>query len=181
MIHRTNLNFYTDGSKTQLVGYAAITNTIVYAGSLRPSASIFTAELTAILSAFNHAVTTNNSLTVFMDSKSSIEALNDISSLHPLIVQIQDAARVLRQRGFESAVCWVPSHTGVDKNEEADTAARAASHLPLINKKLPYRDYYPQFKRILYSRWQSDWSALQNNKLRNIKDTINIWGTSFNR
>ncbi|KAI3386578.1 hypothetical protein SNEBB_007980, partial [Seison nebaliae] len=152
MIHRTNLNFYTDGSKTQLVGYAAITNTIVYAGSLRPSASIFTAELTAILSAFNHAVTTNNSLTVFTDSKSSIEALNDISSLHPLIVQIQDAARVLRQRGFESAVCWVPSHTGVDKNEEADTAAKAASHLPLINKKLPYRDYYPQFKRILYSR-----------------------------
>ncbi|KAI3387413.1 hypothetical protein SNEBB_002003 [Seison nebaliae] len=49
--HNTTLRFYTDGSKSQLVGYAAVSRTIVYAGALPAEATIFTTELTAILKA----------------------------------------------------------------------------------------------------------------------------------
>ncbi|KAI3382721.1 hypothetical protein SNEBB_007419 [Seison nebaliae] len=145
--HNTELQFYTDGSKSQIVGYAAVSKTVVYAGALPTEATIFTAELTAIKKAYEHALENKKSITIFTDSLSAIQAMNDITTLHPLVVNIQDAARELQQQNIRSIICWIPSHTGIEMNEAADTAAKRAARLPIMHQKIPHRDYYHKMER----------------------------------
>jgi len=68
-------------------------------------------------------------------------------------------------------------------NERADREARNASQtlLPSSNSHLPFRDIFPYIKQAALSLWQSQWTQIQNNKLRVIKENVSPWPSSSGR
>ena len=40
-------------------------------------------------------------------------------------------------------LCWIPIHVNIRGNEMANTAAKSAVSLPIINMKLPVRELIP--------------------------------------
>ena len=50
-----------------------------------------------------------------------------------------------------------------------------------ILTKIPYTDYKTVVKKIIIKKWQTHWNALINNKLRNIKPTIEEWNLKYNK
>ena len=77
-------------------------------------------------------------------------------------------------------VCWVLAYIGIPQNEIADEAAKIAaeSDSSVSNSRVHYKDYYPVFKRKVHEEWEESWRDLTNNKLRSIKDTVNVWSSS---
>nr|XP_023023583.1 tyrosine-protein kinase transmembrane receptor Ror-like [Leptinotarsa decemlineata] len=51
----------------------------------------------------------------------------DLESKHPLVQRILTLMSCLQSKGKSIVFVWVPSHIGIDGNEKADTAARAAT------------------------------------------------------
>ena len=152
---------------------------------LNPAASIYTAELYAVLRAL-HAIyeTDMHSFTVYSDSRSVLHSIASCNDSHPVVCQIHDWLIRLSSRHKTVQFCWVPSHVGILGNEEADQAARsaAAAGADFISLRgLPYRDYYPIIRSVLISGWQRSWDETVNNKLRAIKTTVLPWQSSSHR
>ena len=116
----------------------------------------------------------------FSDSRSAIHALGHYDSTHPLIAEIVAQLRRLQLSHKTFSLCWVPSHVSVAGNEAADVGARNAAHfrMPPFNRRLSYSDYYPLIKAACRSFWSSQWTAIENNKLRLIKPDVHIWQSS---
>ena len=77
-------------------------------------------------------------------------------------------------------LCWIPSHVGIEGNEQADKLAKEATILPCLPKKLPIEDYQTDIKRQVKNSWHNEWNAVPvTNKLRAIKDSVNPWQSSF--
>ena len=86
----------------------------------------------------------------------------------------------LKMRNVYVNLCWIPSHIGVKGNEKADKLAKEAVTLPCVMNKLPIEDYLADIKKVVRNEWQDKWNAVPlTNKLRNVKDTINPWLSSF--
>jgi len=84
--------------------------------------SMFTAEFYAILSAIQTGTTREQETTVVIsDSKSSLQAVNQLYSRNPLSNEIKGEA-------YDSTksyrLCWVPGHRDIAGNEIADKLAR---------------------------------------------------------
>ena len=124
-------HIYTDGSILQeAVGYG-----VVYGhdfkdaakAALPREASIFTAELSAILKALS--IIRNSiplSWTVFSDSQAAIQAIAHPNPKHPLVRSIQSLLIELQNLNKKISFCKVPSHVGVRGNEAADKAVNDA-------------------------------------------------------
>ena len=90
-VHVGEYKLYTDGSKSsEGVGFAVVADDFCGFAKLSSSASIYTAELTAIINAMNVAYHTNQkSFVIYSDSKSALESLNNYNSSHPLVQKAQ--------------------------------------------------------------------------------------------
>ena len=86
-VHDGEYKLYTDDSKSsEGVGVAVVVDDFCDSAKLSSSASIYTAELTAIINAMNVAYHTNQkSFVIYSDSKSTLESLNNYNSSHPLV------------------------------------------------------------------------------------------------
>ena len=73
-------------------------------------------------------------------------------------------------------MCWVTSHVNIEGNEEADKRAKevATSDRPEHCMHIPYADYYRCIKKGIKERWQNEWNSTHRNKLRAIKQTVNV-------
>jgi hypothetical protein len=76
--------------------------------------------------------------------------------------------------GKTISFCWVPSHVGINGNEKADMAARAALSLPVVNFKIPYTDIKTKIKAHFVKLWQEHWNGVVFNKLKPIKPTLGL-------
>ena len=181
--HCDEVPIYTDGSKDgERVSYAAILPSHSFGRVLPPSASIFSAELYGILTALAHTPKYDSrQFVVFSDSCSALEAICNCFSAHPVVREIHRWIRILARSGKTVKLCWVPGHVGIDGNEQADTYARSltSGSNPATARPLPAKDFYPSIRSYLLEQWQRNWTAIQHNKLRCIKDTIGPWGTSY--
>ena len=123
--HISQVPIYTDGSKTtDGTAFAAILPNRTVARRIPSTASIFTAELHAIWSALaGFGRYGANSLVVYSDSRSALHSVCDPFCDHPIVVEIHRWLHLLSARGKTISFCWVPSHVGVARNEEADRAA----------------------------------------------------------
>ena len=180
--HGNTTSIFTDGSKSENgVGYAVSGVNLQLQYSLNSQASVYTAELQAIKTALAHIVEQRlDNVIIYTDSRSSIEAIKNFTATHAIVCDIRNTLHKLKQRNVYVNLCWIPSHIGVEGNEKADKLAKEAVTLPCGMNKLPLDDYLATIKKIVRSEWQDKWNAIPlTNKLRNVKDTINPWLSSF--
>ena len=183
--HVDSTHFYTDGSKSSAgVGMGIYNHSEQKSESLNRNSSIFTAELYAIFSCLMMILRrSETNFTIFSDSLSSIQAIEDMYSNNPLVCSIQTSLIRLSVRAKRVTFCWVPSHIGIPGNENADKLAKGAANnpqTPALFKNF-YRDLYPAIKRMFLKQWEEQWmnaSAIRANKLRCIKEKVQMWPSS---
>ena len=184
VLHKGHTKLYTDGSKSGSgVGCAVIYEGTPYTAKLPDSASIFTAELTAVGAAMdlvNHS--SDSKFVIYSDSWSTLEAIKQFNSFHPLVQKIQEWLFWISCRRKSVHFCWVPSHVGIWGNEVADREAKAATlSSDTILTRVPQSDLKSPIRSYILSKWQGRWSSLATNqKYKNIRDTILPWPSSFN-
>ena len=184
--HSQTMHIFTDGSKSQEhVGFGVVhgrnyTNRSL--GTLPGEASIFTAELYAIIKALS--IIENSTYldwTVFSDSQASIQAISQQNPKHPLVQSIQTILFRLHNQQKNISFCKVPSHVGILGNEAADRAANEAQNLPgFYSTRIPHTDYHLPIRRIIMKKWQHMWdhiddNARTENKLKKSKPRVIPW------
>ncbi|CAF4294310.1 unnamed protein product, partial [Rotaria magnacalcarata] len=173
--HYAAIAIYTDGSKTnEHVAAAATSGNVFSVSRLMTFASIYTAELVAIIKALRYINLQNStSFVIYSDSRSALEAITKNIPNHPLICEIQRWIVLLNSNNKAISLCWVPAHVRIEGNERADQLAREATNLHISNRAIPASDYIPIIKSTIYSQWQHKWEETpQSNKLRQIKETV---------
>ena len=186
-IHRKGPHYaiYTDGSKSVSgVGCAAVSVNKSRKFSLPKEATVFTAELSAILVALDIIKTSkgkhHHKFIIYSDSKSALEAINSYMHKNHLVQQIKNIFSKFYAKGLDIEICWIPAHVGISGNEEADVAAKSAVISPPYRIKLPIKDYMNIIKHTIMMKWQDQWSnESNNNKLKQIKSNVTLWKSSL--
>lgn len=165
--HEGSVPVYTDGSKSDTgAGFSVVFPTFCRGVSLPRVASVFTAEISAILLALKIMFSLpQNSFTVYSDSRSALAAIAAHDYCHPLILSILEWLYLLNRRGSRVAFCWVPAHVGVQGNEQADRLAKAAATRPVPAAAphlcpLPCKDLYPNIRATADSVCQARWEDM---------------------
>jgi hypothetical protein len=145
-------------------------------------ASIFTAELYALILALDHiAITDHRAACVYSDSLSVLKVLNSLDNkLHPLIFIVRKKVFELKKNGFNVTFCWIPSHVGIVGNEIVDRAAQIRRDDIDRDCIVPWTDLRVIISNHINKRWQQDWSSTPNNKLFQIKPRIQVWSLPSN-
>ena len=172
---------YTDGSKSPSgVGFAAVSSNRTIQFSLPTYASVFTAELMAILAAIE--IIKDNppqKFVIFSDSRSAVEVLKSYSCKNPLVLNIRNLLHKMHLSDKEIEICWIPAHVDIKGNEEADKAAKSAVNMPIYPIKIPINDYIAALKPAVTKKWQNLWdNEPDTNKLKEIKKTVSPWTSS---
>jgi len=178
-VHSTALQLYTDGSKTDHgTAYAFSDQNEIVARKISPAASIYTAEMMAVLNAVRRAVASNTQLTtIFTDSRSVIQGINGYNSKHAIVQEIQ---QIITNSGITLNLCWVPSHVGVKENEAVDREAReAVEHGILDDCELPRIDVQSKLKKLIRMEWDNEWLAVEENKLREFKQSTKPFSNAY--
>ncbi|KAJ3666828.1 hypothetical protein Zmor_002258 [Zophobas morio] len=168
---------YTDASKsvTGVVGSAVVGPSVRRLLRLPSPASVFTGELYALLQACKIITTMSASkYCICTDSLASLSALRNIYSTNPLIMQIFEVWTMLSNSGKTVRFIFVPSHTGISGNEEADRAAKEAVESESAAEILlvPAPDAKSLFKQAIIQKWQTDWTSTPT-ALQQIKPEVN--------
>ena len=187
-VHRSQKQkqIYTDGSKSvDGVGFAIRYSRICSESDrMSNSASVFTAELTAIKYALVSLFESpQRNFVLFTDSSSAIAAIKQFNSKHPIVGEIREWLFKLHTKFKKVQFCWVPAHVGIQGNEIADKLAKQATKFPNVKfDSVPHIDLKRPIRSLIQDKWQNKWSspALQNNKkLKKIRPVIDHWPSSF--
>ena len=135
--------------------------------------SIFTAEAKAIDLALDFISTcdANNKFIIFSDSLSVLKAMNHTSSKNPQIQKLLEKCHELLAYK-EIALCWIPSHIGIQGNEMVDKQAKTSLSLEPTSFKIPFSNFKPSINKYILQEWQTSWNNSIGNKLLDIKPTI---------
>ena len=115
---------FTDGSLTDKnVGCAVWSENFKLQAKLPPHYSIFSAEMYSIYSAVSFIQNFKGNFVIFTDSLSSVRALKNASQTkHSLTLK---TANLLSSTTNKKIVIeWIPSHVGIEGNENADKLAK---------------------------------------------------------
>ena len=113
--HPNYVQIFTDGSKVDEKVAAAAVSAVApnnpFSRRLRDHCSIYTAELQAILFALKQAYQSQEKkFMIFSDSQSALQALGELKTDHPLLVQIQELLHKINA-GQKEIVSYVGSRT----------------------------------------------------------------------
>ncbi|XP_072939881.1 uncharacterized protein [Epargyreus clarus] len=129
-----SLNIFTDGSKIEGKVGAALSirhgNEEICTRKLRleDCCTVFQAELLALAEATQEAIKRKHtSCSVFCDSRSALEIVTNISSLHPLAISIKNNIAHIQSQGKKLNLYWIKAHIGLEGNERADELAKDAA------------------------------------------------------
>ena len=167
-------HIYTDWSKEDSkVGCAVISDNHSNMQRIPDDSSIFTAEAKAIDLALDFISTcdANNKFIIFSDSLSVLKAMNHTSSKNPQIQKLLEKCHELLAFK-EIALCWIPSHIGIQGNEMVDKQAKTSLSLEPTSFKIPFSNFKPSINKYILEEWQTSWNNSIGNKLLDIKPTI---------
>ena len=131
--YRDHLQIFTDGSvlDNKNVGAAFVIPALriekfFFLGN---NLSIFTAELTAVMTALECLLEFSNTISkavIFVDSKSVLSTLDSFNTKGrpDLVFEIYNLLYHLSMKNTVIEFCWVPSHCNIHGNEMADRAAK---------------------------------------------------------
>jgi ribonuclease HI len=169
--------FYTDGSKSEdAVGCAFHSRDFNLALGLPCQMSVYTAELIAINETLTSiALLPYDEFVICTDSLSSILAISSIDLIHPYVQSILQKCTCLAGRDKRIIFIWCPSHVGIPGNETADTLAKQALGMNILNCPIPHTDFKPITCSFVKTQWQSEWDQETGNKLHDIQPDIGSW------
>ncbi|XP_055584932.1 uncharacterized protein LOC129737796 [Uranotaenia lowii] len=152
--------FYTDGSKTPdgKVGCGITGENVNLALSLPSFCTVFSSE------GLNCCPPTGS--VIFSDSASALKAVSAENIKHPWIAQLSEVA--IQKK---ITLCWIPGHSKIPGNEQADHLASAGSQPNPPIQQIPAPDAVQWVKRHINISWSQVWNNLSQNKLREIKNT----------
>ena len=185
--YRGYKHLYTDGSKSGEKVAAAAVRWDMAIGYVRlpDNATIFTAELEAIAIALNfiNRVSYDRFL-IFSDSKSSLQALEGDDWRNPYVLRCKERLYYAQNTTRKKVIfVWIPSHTGIKGNDEADAAAKEAlNEDENTEMKIPYSDFECLIHPYIREKWQVLWdndNTKKPNKLHSIFPTIGDWPQSY--
>lgn len=161
--HSNSIPVFTDGSKSEAgVGYGVVFPSFCRGASLPDCASVFTAEMSAVILALQIIFTLPSKFyTIFSDSRSVLSSLASFTpaSMHPLVLSALEWFYILHRRGYGVQFCWVPGHIGVAGNERADALAREAAGRPAVPCPVPCTDLFPVLRVVILNSWQERWNT----------------------
>lgn len=122
---------FTDGSRNvDSVGYSVVNEREILMSSILPYyASIFSAEIIAILEAIKSVRGKNGKFIICSDSMSSLKSILNVNNNEYYSSMIRN---FLIDNYPKVKLFWVPGHTGIPGNEFADMSARNSLLSPLI-------------------------------------------------
>ena len=154
------IDIYTDGSKAgDIVGCGIVCQNNILSYRLPSFFSVFSAEFHAIEVALKFISSHRyKHFIIYSDSKSALDSLHS-GSCSPTFNSVLNAYNELLKKGYDILFCWIPGHTGIKGNEQADIAAkRASNHL---NIAIPYSDLKNTIGNLIKSEWQKHWKVLK--------------------
>uniref|UniRef100_L7LXV3 Putative tick transposon n=1 Tax=Rhipicephalus pulchellus TaxID=72859 RepID=L7LXV3_RHIPC len=132
-VYSAHTHIYTDGSVTATSSTAAV---IIPASSVTIQLKMFyststtAAELVALRAALQFVIEqTPNSWAIFCDSKAALQSLPSAlrhGSHEQLVAEIRQVHHDIIEKGHTVIFQWMPSHCGIQGNDQADAAARSA-------------------------------------------------------
>ena len=185
--HQGQEKIYTDGSKSEDgVGCAIVVNNEVFQAKLPDSASIFTAEMTAIVQALEIVYNSKKKdFVIYSDSQSAIDSLKMYNTANPLVRKAQEWLFWIASRRKALCFCWIPAHVGISGNEEADFYAKEAARGRSFQiSRVPHHDMKRPIKSYIWRKWQERWSSphlVNNKKYRKIRESVEMWSSSFQK
>ncbi|XP_035227950.1 ribonuclease H-like [Stegodyphus dumicola] len=156
-----NIEIYTDGSRSPtgtgcgLCLYVNGTLTRTWRKRMNSKNSVYQAELVAIKKAIDLASKFTARTIIYTDSKSSLEALQNMHPTSSLVHIIQQLLQL--PSNHRPILHWIPGHSGVLGNEHADCIAKeAAQGVHLVEYPIAYPASYLKSIAIakLMERWQ---------------------------
>ena len=173
----------TDGSKyRRKTAYAYSINEKITAHRLRNSASVFSAELNAILACVSDIaqLQPQTNYILLTDSLSSLQALSDLFSSNPIIQRIHLALFTIYSIKSHITFIWIPSHINFSPHDAVDKAAKEATSFSKITDPIPSpsQDLKKFYSAKIAKQWLEDWQGQTSNKLHKIKKTPIPWSSS---
>ena len=114
-----------------------------------------------------------SSFLILSDSLSCLKALQKPDVTCPIIAKIQLKIHSLILKKKKIVLAWLPSHVGLQGNEQVDLLAKEALDLPTPpDCKVPHTDFKPGIKDLIFSSWEDQWSSQAGNKLFEVKPRL---------
>ncbi|XP_050499098.1 uncharacterized protein LOC126891791 [Diabrotica virgifera virgifera] len=120
----------------------------------------------------------NTKYIILTDSLSSVQSIQYVYPSNPLVIKIKQEVHTAQLNGKIIIFLWIPSHIGIQGNEEADNAAKeaATSDSAECTETFTSADVKAAVKRKVRYMWEEKWKV-SSAKLREIKKSIKPWPT----
>ena len=168
---------YTDGSKdSERTSNAVFCNCIIIQNRLQNNTSIFIAELHAILEALKHIREEKvQKAVICTDSRSVAQSLRNKKPCSPLLIHIHNIHQELSNTGVQIQFIWIPGHSGIYGNIQADKFAKEALALNITDIPTEYTSIKASLRNSTLKKWQQHWRDVTTaTQLRRIKPKIEV-------
>ena len=163
---------YTDGSrKGDKVGFGWIDNKgNKKSERIEDALPIATAETAAILSVTDHivnSITQDKNIHIMTDSKSAIQAIESSKPQRKDIVdKIKTNISKIISRGQNITLVWIPSHSGIKLNDEADILAKEGANKNQVSYNVGYSvpDINSRLTQHMDTKWKEEYDYEQQLK-----------------
>jgi len=141
-----------------------------------PFFSICMAEILAIKKALNYIQDhPDHKFVIFSDSLSALEKISGAPSTKSdhVTLQVREIIHNLNERSNRVVLAWIPGHSEIARNEEADQLAKLGlTSDNLLEVDLPSTECLPIFKQELWDIWKDRWKTISCTKGKFYADLI---------